>query len=358
MNRLELLDKIEAVEPALSAKDTIPILTHLWFTGKTVMAFNDGIAIQALFDTDFKAAVPAVLTQLLRTSAADEVEMKLNGNGELSVKAATSRISLPTFPSDDFVFEMPGITEKEVRAGALISGESDNENAVAFFEAVDLAIQCVANEATVPEQLGVNLLPGPKDTVSIYSTNEKSLFHARLKTYRPLKKRVILSTEFCKQMLSLAKRDIGGAALYIRDDAALFNVRDEWQLFGKLIFSDSPLDFDSVLTRHFPDMGKKPKLSKIPNKMNIILDRAVIIIGNKGDTTVEVKEGTANFKSELNDRRVIDKMTVEGQSNITIKFNPALAKIALDSGSNQMRMMKDCIIFTKDDSVFLISAKV
>jgi DNA polymerase III sliding clamp (beta) subunit (PCNA family) len=349
MKRLKLLETLETVAPALSSKDAIPILTHLWFTSKQVLAFNDGIAISATLETPWSAAVPAVLIKLLQASGAIDVEFTLNNNGELRAVAAAAKIKLPTLPPEDFVFTMPALKKDET---ASISGP----NLDPFIEALAFAVQCVSSEATVPEQLGVSLLPGKNDLASMYATNEKSLFYTKIKTNKAIK-RVILSEEFCKQMLTLYNNESESPALYLRDDSAIFKVGGT-TLFGKLIHSDQPLDFEGVLSRHFP---AKTKLFDTPVKMKPILDRACIIIGNGGDTEAVVTNGEVRFKSydQRTDRAVNDVMEIDTeQDELTIKFNPGVAKLATDAGMDKIRLTKNCVIFSKGDLVLLVTAKV
>lgn len=350
MKRLTLLDQIETVAPALSNKEAIPILSHLWFTGKHVMAFNDGIAISAKLETEWKAAVPSVLIKLLRASGASDLDVTIQKNGEFLCKAAAAKIKLATMPAADFLFTMPALGKTEAPT---ISGD----NMGPFLHAVEFAVKCVATEATVPEQLGVSLISAGKNTISVYATNEKSLFYSKVKINGAMPKRVILSEEFCKQMLVLCSKG-DAPALYIREDCAIF-VAGVVTLFGKLIHSENPLDFDGVLQRHFPDLGQDPKLSDIPSKMKMIVDRACIIMNGSGDTQVMVKDGTIRFQSfdGQADRGVSDVMKIGAvQKDITIKFNPHVAKIALDAGLDRIRLTKNCVVFTKDDLIFLVTA--
>jgi hypothetical protein len=351
MLRQKLVEVLATVQPALSTKDAIPILTMFWFTGKQVLAFNDGIAISTKLETEWKAAVPGVLIKLLQASLASDLDITLQRDRELFIKAAAAKIKLPILPAEDFVFTMPALAKTETPS---ISGD----NIWPFLDAVTFAVQCVASEASVPEQLGVNLLAKSKDSASVYATNEKSLFYTKVKTDKALPKRVILSEEFCKQMLTLYHTDVP-ATLYIREDSAIFKTGDV-TLFGKLIHSENPLDFDGVLDRHFPDLTKNPKLSDVPSKMKMIIDRACIIMGNGGNTEAMVKEGTIHFRSHdpRTDRGVADVMKIGAeQKDLIIKFSPSLAKIALDAGLDRIRLTKNCVIFNRGELVFLVTTK-
>lgn len=356
MNRLELIEKIEAVEPAVAAKMTIPILGHLWFTGRQVMAYNDGIAISASMRTDFKAAVPPLLAKLLRASMAQEVDFALKDTGGLQVKAAASKMTVPIYPPANFetIFKMPVLKESDTSKKIVESGRHMED----FIAAMGYALRCVMEDnATVPEQLGVTLLPAGTDKISIYSTNEKALFAAKFKCLNPLKTRLTLSAEFVKQMLSLSRK-ADSCALYIFDNSALFKA-GIYTLFGKLIFSERPLDFDGVLKANFPDKDKKPKLSKVPEKMRLVLERSTIVLGDKGDAEITTNNGKAFFISRYGDSEVSDVLLIdESQESLKVKFSPALAKIAIDAEMNRMRFTKKCVVFTDGDLILLVTAKV
>ena len=67
------------VAPALSDKELIPVLTHFWFSGDKVMAFNDQIAIEVELKTNFTGAVPGrtLLEFLEKSESSKEVKFKL-----------------------------------------------------------------------------------------------------------------------------------------------------------------------------------------------------------------------------------------------------------------------------------------
>src|ERR1700757_1851266 len=95
MLRKEILDKVQTVSPALANNDLVPVLSHLWFTGTSLMAYNDQIAISVPCKTDFKVAVPgATFISLLKNTIAKEIELSV-ANDEMQIKAASSRLKLP-----------------------------------------------------------------------------------------------------------------------------------------------------------------------------------------------------------------------------------------------------------------------
>jgi hypothetical protein len=61
-----LIRALETVEPALAINQLIPLLTHYWFTGKSLIGYNGSIALQVPFQTDFRGAVPGKVLELLK----------------------------------------------------------------------------------------------------------------------------------------------------------------------------------------------------------------------------------------------------------------------------------------------------
>jgi DNA polymerase III sliding clamp (beta) subunit (PCNA family) len=106
MLRKDLVNALEIVRPGLARNDLIPVMTHFWFTGQTLMTFNDQIAISVLCKTELTGAVPKPLLEFLRASRAKEVEF-VTGENEIQVRAGRSKFKLGLLPKSDFVFEMP-----------------------------------------------------------------------------------------------------------------------------------------------------------------------------------------------------------------------------------------------------------
>ena len=132
MNRKLLLDRLGKVKPALATNDLIPALTHLWFSGDEVLAYNDAVGISAPCDAGFAGMVPgATLLAVLGTSRAKDVEFS-PGDGEVLVKAASAKIKLPLLPVDKPLFEMPEVEDGEALPAS--SADSARFSSAAGFE--------------------------------------------------------------------------------------------------------------------------------------------------------------------------------------------------------------------------------
>ena len=111
LSRTALIANLEVVEPALSDNAMIPVLSHFWFTGKRLLAYNGTIAISVPCETKFTGAVPKTLLAMLRTSGAKEIEIT-KAAFALEVKAAAAKWKLPTLPPDDFTFKMKAMPKE------------------------------------------------------------------------------------------------------------------------------------------------------------------------------------------------------------------------------------------------------
>ena len=124
---------------------------------------------------------------------------------------------------------------------------------VRSFAVSTTAWQSISSYATVPDQLGVTVLSEGRD-LRLFSTNRATITaaRARIPDFK-LQERVILSTDFCQQLLRLNKDAPADKTrqLAIRSDHALFVV-DGTVLFGLLVAGDNPLDFVSTVARHLP----------------------------------------------------------------------------------------------------------
>ena len=352
MNRIDLLDKLKLVAPALSDNNLVPVLSHFWLLGDRLMAYNDQISISTSLKSDFKGAVPgSTLIDLLSASRAKDVELivgKEVPEGQLLIKAASSRLKLPYLPSKATeLFTMP----KPDPAFVLdVSPEP-------FLAAIESCLRSVREDTSIPDSLGITIIPQGK-FVDMYATNDATISHSQVKLRgdTKFKDRVILSGAFCRQMLSLATED-KASIIEIHDDYSLFKCGDTI-LFGRLVNVEKPLDFASIIDTHFSEDTEK-NLITIPTKLQLILDRAVIITESKSErskTAVSIKDGKALFYSKSDKGEVRDSMLVEQHHpDVDITIEPKLMQAGFGH-FDKMVLSETCVVMIKDNSLYLISA--
>jgi hypothetical protein len=342
MNRKDLLDKLDIIQDGLSSSDMIPVLSHIWFTGSHVMAYNGQISIQAPHKTSFQGAMPRILLQLLRQSRAKDVEFEPDGDGVL-VKAASSKMRLPLLASKEFVFEMPK------------SGKSLITFSKKLAQAIEICLRSVGNDPSEPDQLGVTLIPeGGK--IRLYSTNNATLSYVVVDVQLQIKGRVTLATEFCKQILSIAKKS--DVKFEICDDYCLATTSNGVALFGQHVVIDKPYDFADVIKHNLPDNLRKSAVP-IPTKLQLVLERAIIVTDSPTEqtkTVISVREGRMRFVSKSSRGEVVDQVQVgDGQEEVTAKIDCKSLKVGYGVFSH-MLLTDRCFIMTKDDAVYMVAA--
>lgn len=358
MNRTDLVERLERVAPALSNNNLVPVLSHFWFVDNTLLAYNDQIAISTKLNTDFAGAVPgSTLTSLLSASRAKEVDFFVkedeNGKalpeGQLLIKAASSKFKLPFLDKKTTeIFTMPKPDANKALPVKM------NE----FLEAIESCTRSLKEDTSMPDSLGITL-QFDAIAIDLFATNDATISYASVsKTKKEDNdKRVVLSGNFCRQMLSLAKIE-GKKHIEIHDTYSLFQCGDNI-LFGRLIDVQRPLDFESVIQNTFPKELWK-NLVSIPTKMQLILERAVIITESKTErskTAIVVKDGIARFVSKSNDRgEVRDQVQLEDmQPDVSVSIDPRLFRSGYGF-FEKMCLLENCLVMTKGTSLYLVSA--
>ena len=357
MNRHELTERLDRVAPALSDNNLVPVLSHFWFSNNALVAYNDQIAISTKLTSSFAGAVPGgLLMSLLSASKAKDVEFfvgedsdgKKLPDGQLLIKAASSKLKLPFLPEEQTkIFEMP----KPNPAEAL------PVDMTAFLQAISDCTKSLREDTSMPDSLGITISV-ENDIIKFYATNDATISYSTVKVKsHATNYRVVLSGNFCRQMLSLAKLS-DKKHIEIHPDYSLFQCGDTI-LFGRLVDVQRPLDFDSVIEGSFPKEIHK-NLVAIPSKLQLILERAVIITESKTErpkTAITVKQGIARFLSKSEERgEVRDSCQVEPQHpDVSVSIDPRLFRAGFGA-FDKMILTEQCLVMTKGSSVYLVSA--
>lgn len=264
VSRKNLLAKLRTIKPALAVNNRIPELTCFCFDGKRIMAFNDALAMFVPQQSDFKGVIASSLLDLLAASDATAVEINAT-NGMAQITLDGSVISLPMHPAEEFLFRMP-------------SEWPTHGVPAAFLHAIEHCLPSISSNATVPEQLGITLIPA-KDGLWFFGTDANTLRYTCL-TSSPLKqkRRVILPEGLCRQMLALAK-SAKTWRFDIYRDYALF-AADDVLLFSKFISSEWPLDFVDVAQRHVPK-DYASKAIALPKELRRLLKRSATVSASR-----------------------------------------------------------------------------
>jgi DNA polymerase III sliding clamp (beta) subunit (PCNA family) len=348
MKRSELVESLEIVAPALSKTDMVPTLKHFWFRGDSLMAYNDFIGTSVELKTEFIGAVPATLLQMLKASKAKDTEFDTDGE-MLVVKAASSKFKFPTLGKDSFIFDMPKPKSKAVL----------KVNTEQFLKGIKDCLYSVGDDMLTPDQVGITLLMDGDD-LCLFAINGATMTCVRTKCGEvTFKDRVILPADFCRELLrieDLVKEDLH---IEIHDDHVLA-VCGDVTLFGKLVESDKPLDFLKVMSDHFPSEMKK-KMVPIPTKLELMLDRALIITDgtDDGKTAVTVKRDGADCKmyfSSTSTRGEVHDTVLVGKQHPEVKIVVKAKWLKIGYGRfTDMIVTDKCVAMSGERSLYLVA---
>jgi DNA polymerase III sliding clamp (beta) subunit (PCNA family) len=346
MRRTDLVDCVDLVSPALANHDIIPILNHIWFTGAGIMAYNDAIAVSTRLKTDFECAIQGnTFTSLVKTLRAEEVNLTQDENN-LRLKAGGVNIAFPTMPASSFIFEMP-------------KPAKDTTNFPdTFFEGLELCLQSAGTDPSKPEQLGVTLVRTEK-FLAMFGTNDLTLTYVplNLTSVPPIKNRVTLSTEFCKQAVKIAKS--GASKIEINDEYSLLTSGNV-TLFGKLIETDRPIEFHKIVNHNVPQDIKKSAIV-IPVRLKEMIERAIIIAdvaSEKNYTTITIGDGRLRMETNSQLRgEMMDSMKLkEDHPDVSLKIDCRHIKSGLDTYTKMLITNKCMILTNARGAIYMVAA--
>jgi hypothetical protein len=171
--------------------------------------------------------------------------------------------------------------------------------------------------------------------------------------------RVILSTEFCKQMLALIKKGTDAKLSIAKDHALLTNVFGV-SLFGKLIDVEKPLNFAAMMKHHLPPDAQEKSIEmndSLRNKLKWMIERAIIITNANNErarTEITIENGKVKFLSNSSRGEVTDTATITNHPDVSITLDCSHLKGMIES-YDKILFTKTCMILTKPDAVFMVA---
>lgn len=319
IERAELLRAVETAKPALAARDLIEQLLYFWFDGETVTAYNDAaLGIQVPLKCGLRGGMRgSLLLGMLSNSRAPKitVEPLEKGQALLTVGKGT-KLKLTLLPLDDAVHKVPDI------GGSRAAKLSEQ-----FFEGLKAVMTSISAGALLPDHMGVSVVErGGK--LHLYSTDAKTMSHFVVGDMRgwPLKsnQRVILPTAFVECLSALGDDK---TTLSVSSDDVVAKTGAGVVLFGRLVESQKPVDFDGVMERAADGVD----MVDMPNKLRLMLERAAVMLEGKQDQVVEVRLDSKELRVAASTYfgDLVDKAEVEGvKKELTLRMNPDFVKRA------------------------------
>lgn len=352
MKRLEFVDCLKVVSPAVASISTLPELTQLWFDGTRLMAFNDSIAIMTPCASGFKGGIPGdALQALVQLSKAKDIEFEVTGGeegGTLATKIGRSRIKFAIMPLQQGMDILPKVksdTAKRLKV-----------EAVPFLSALADCMESIGMDTSRPDTLGVTLDIGKQ--LQMFSTNGETITQAVVKNKGEMtKQRVVLTATFCQQILRLIKPS-DELHLELHKDHALLII-GKTVVYGRLLFPEQPLDFANIISQHVKEGDTK--FVALPQQLQSAVARALVITHSK------VEQIRTNFTvKDSNNGKVLVMLSkrehIEVRDSIRIDddhppVSVATSCVYIKRGleMQQILITKRCVIMRKPGTTYYVA---
>ncbi len=362
MKRKDLLDILDTVKTALSTKPLIPIFQTFCFTCETVYPYNDVLGIVAPCEVDLNIGIPGdTLLGLLSNSRGESVTFEVDeAKNEALIKTGNSKIRLPYFGEDEFLFEEP---------------EDDWETVLDLDDNVLDALSCclvtVSEDTTQQAFMGVTVFNDSKNhEFCFYSCDGDCLTrYVLFSTDRATidkdmeGRRYIVPSEFCQAVLRL----VATLKLVTEEGESLgsLSINDNWAcayfetghaIYGRIIEKENPKDFEKMINDSLPESAS---FIAIPKDIALALARATIVVDKNTLRTQLTMEGKKlKLYTESSTGTIRDSFKLSNEYDETdIYVNAALMERAVGL-CNEFAVCEICTAYRKEDHLLQIIGNV
>lgn len=349
LKRKDLLDALGMIDGALAPTADPGINSHFWFTGEDLIAFNGKTAMLTRLRTDFKGAIPRKLAQVLKTSAADDVELT-EKEGMLIVRQAKSKVKLPILHPDEWPWTMPAL--KRSQPVKLDVGR--------FLQTMNALQASLANITHTIDFLGVNVHHFGTSW-RLYASDIATLTYGKLTVIDGAKfehpETFIIPTAWCKLACDFLKGsetltvELGQDYLWCQNKAGVV-------LWSKIIEPDErPMDFHGTIFNTFTRQAEDDQVP-IPDEIVPLLERATLVIAKAKQSprvTVEVKDDTLQVYAISEQGESIEAIPISKGHPNTVAIVKADRMLKACETYSKMVVTMDAVVMTKDNLIHLIS---
>jgi hypothetical protein len=286
MKRLELLSVLKSVSPALPGRSLIPILNCLCFDSKSVVAYDDVVALKAPCDVGLCGGLPGpLLLAFLEASNSSEVVISTDEN-VANFKLGRSKMKIPIIPSEDFLFVAP-----KNRGDTL-------ELTKEFLDSLSFISRSSAEDVHNANRSGITLW-FEKGSLIMYATDAVTFVKISLQI--PYPSQFSGACMILRERFHTLLRKISATRLRLTADGDIIGSRGKLRLYGKITPGADSSMYENMLTAVVPE---NLQFAKIPTGLSRCLERALLL--NKETTRFSYADGrlevfTEGGGSELRD---------------------------------------------------------
>lgn len=345
LDRKELLSALKLAEPALSARDLLPLLQKFWFTGAAVQATDGTIGISVPLKTTFAGGVPgAVLLGFVESLSQDQIKVDANDKS-ITLVAEGSKIKIPLEPASSNIWPFPATNAEP--EGKLQLDKTWNQ-------ALGFAMNSVTNNTNQDERRGITFQQ-TKSAINLYSTDGSTVCWAAMT--RPAGwdvARICAPGDFVKEVLRLMGE---GGELSVLNDTTI-EARNEAgvQICSRLFEVTEPTKYAARIK----EIIGETELMDIPKGFKEALERAELLKDNKDgipaklslhDDDIMIIEAQSSFgdlKEELD--------LSSSHPKVVANFQPSNLLRGLD-GRDAFAVTSRCVILSGPEHLtYLVAA--
>jgi DNA polymerase III sliding clamp (beta) subunit (PCNA family) len=344
--RIAFLKALNIAKPALASKELILEMTHYWFTGDSIIAYDDKIGIEVPFKTDFSGGLQGrLLLGILEKSAAKEVEL-IEGerNSEMVLRCGNARANLALLDPKRIIWQFPKYDERDAFA-------VDKD----FVSILSDMLICVGQNVSVPDTLGVTFEPSYRDEewLDLYSTDNSTIAWARLDLPQHYNaKRCCIPEEFCRQLIAICKSK---GSMLVEDDCVMALLDEGVKLYGRLVDVPRPEDFAEKIDEVVPNPDR---LVEIPNRFKMAIERVSVVIehipGEPCEVSIDDENVLRLYAKAVDYGEIRDAIRLKGDhEEVSSWFDPALIKRGVDNRT-EMFISQDALVMRGPENYYML----
>lgn len=277
VDREEFSDLLSKLKPALRAGSAIPALSHLWFDGKSVAAYDGGFGIRYPLSTELECGVPgAPFLGLLSTSVLKEASLE-QGDSFLNIKLGKAASKLAVLELEQQMWPFP--LKRPKKASSLELGEN-------FIEGLRKVLLVKAATPTRVEHHGV-MLEVEDEKLFLYSTDSISLASVSLELPEgcTFTGKTLLPRLFAEQIVAQSPE---GVTLLVLEECLIAEGNDV-EFYSNVLDISGADDMGAIVAEQ---QAGHPRPVPLPAGIDGALARAEILSGREEEVvTVAVEKG-------------------------------------------------------------------
>lgn len=336
MKRKDLISILKLAEPALGPKEMAAPFQCFRFDGKSVVAYNDEVAISVPCPLKLKGGLNGSFL-LKWMSFSKAVEVKIEKTGENArLKAGRSTVTTPFIDDEDFLFSFP--TAKEVEAKLPIDK--------GLLESLARVSTCIGTDHQHPWRYGITV--AFDDAIRLFTSDNFSAARDVLEDYKIPKELkgsgIILPPRFVELLLEYAKRkDEEAKELLIGEswvEARFKTGLRLWSRKGEDVNVEQFEDvFKNLVARRTGTVVITKGLLDCLNRLGVALAAS-----EKQSATVTIKNERMVMVADGPIGQVKEVIRLSKHKNISVAISPELVKRALGIWK-RMQFRSNCIYF-------------